>query len=260
MSDPAQVPPPVATSRSSSAVPSSPAAPSSSPLLRAEGLCGGYKASQVLFGVDLEVPAVGIVAVIGRNGAGKTTLLRTLMGYNPPSAGKVTLDGVDVTGQAAASLVRRGVGYVPQEQGVFAGLTVRENLLLGLGAGPKGSGARVEEAFELFPKLADRVSQRAGTMSGGERKMLAIARAMLARPRLLIMDEPTEGVWHGVVDEIRGALHGFAKEHAVLLVEQHLEFVLDLADAVTVLDRGRVVLQGPRGDLAREELARRLAP
>jgi branched-chain amino acid transport system ATP-binding protein len=229
-------------------------------LLRAQGLVAGYAASRVLFGVDVEVPAVGTVAIVGRNGAGKTTLLRTLMGYMKPTAGTVVLDGVDVTGQSAASLVRRGVGYVPQEQGVFAGLTVRENLLLGLRAGPKGSGARIEEAFELFPKLAARVSQQAGTMSGGERKMLAIARAMLARPKLLIMDEPTEGVWVGVVDEILGAMRTYAKDHAILLVEQHLGFALDLADSVPLLDRGHVIVSGPVGSIDGDQLAKRLAP
>ncbi len=229
-------------------------------LLRAEGIVAGYAASRVLFGVDVEVPAVGTVAIVGRNGAGKTTLLRTLMGYMKPIAGRVILDGVDVTGQSAAGMVRRGVGYVPQEQGVFAGLTVRENLLLGLRAGPKKSGAKIEEAFELFPKLSARVAQQAGTMSGGERKMLAIARAMLARPRLLIMDEPTEGVWVGVVDEILGAMRAYAKDHAILLVEQHLGFALDLADSVVLLDRGHVVVSGPRESIDRDQLAKRLAP
>ena len=229
-------------------------------ILRAENVSGGYAASQVLFGVDVVVPRVGTVAIIGRNGAGKTTLLRTLMGYMRPSSGVVMLDGEEVTGHSPASLVRRGVGYVPQEQGVFASLTVRENLLLGLRAGAKGSAARIEEAFELFPKLADRIGQQAGTMSGGERKMLAIARALLARPRLLVMDEPTEGVWHGVVDEILAALSGYAKGAAILLVEQHLQFALDLSDGIMVLDRGRVVLAGPRGSIARDDLARRLAP
>ncbi len=229
-------------------------------LLRAEGIVAGYAASRVLFGVDVEVPAVGTVAIVGRNGAGKTTLLRTLMGYMKPIAGRVILDGVDVTGQSAAGMVRRGVGYVPQEQGVFAGLTVRENLLLGLRAGPKKSGAKIEEAFELFPKLSARVAQQAGTMSGGERKMLAIARAMLARPRLLIMDEPTEGVWVGVVDEILGAMRTFAKDHAILLVEQHLGFALDLADSVVLLDRGNVVVSGPCESIDRDQLAKRLAP
>ena len=229
-------------------------------ILRAEGLFGGYRGSSVLFGVDVTVPPVGTVAIVGRNGAGKTTLLRTLMGYNRPTAGRVTLDGLDVTGYPPANLVRRGVGYVPQEQGVFASLTVIENLQLGLRAGPKGSRGRIDEAFELFPKLASRAGQQAGTMSGGERKMLAIARALLAKPRLLIMDEPTEGVWHGVVDEVLVALRGYAQGAAVLLVEQHLQFALDLADFVLVLDRGRVVLAGPRGAISRDEFVRRLAP
>mgnify|MGYP006275331269 CR=1 FL=1 len=222
-------------------------------LLEARGIVGGYAASRVLFGVDVEVPRSGTVAILGRNGAGKTTLLRTLMGYQAPSEGRIRFDGIDVTGRPPASLVRMGVGYVPQEQGVFAGLTVRENLQLGLGAGPRGSGARIDEAFALFPKLADRVGQQAGTMSGGERKMLSIARAMLARPRLLIMDEPTEGVWHGVVEEILAAMRGYGRDHAILLVEQHFEFALGLADHVLVLSEAAATVD-------RDAVARRLAP
>jgi branched-chain amino acid transport system ATP-binding protein len=230
------------------------------PLLRAEGLVAGYAASRVLFGVDVTVPRVGTVSILGRNGAGKTTLLRTVMGYVKPTAGRVLLDGVDLTGRSPATLVKAGVGYVPQEQGVFAGLTVRENLLLGLRSGPKATGASLEEAFTLFPKLADRASQQAGTMSGGERKMLSIARALLARPRLLVMDEPTEGVWVGVVDEILGAMRAYAASAAILLVEQHFQFALDLADSVLVLDRGRVVISGDSASVDRDAIARRLAP
>ncbi len=230
------------------------------PILATQGLVAGYAASRVLFGVDLEVPAVGTVAVLGRNGAGKTTLLRTIMGFMRPSDGRVLVDGVDVTGKPAAHLVKLGVGYVPQEQGVFAGLTVRENLQLGLGAGGRGSRARIEEAFELFPKLAARAGQQAGTMSGGERKMLSIARAMLAHPRLLVMDEPTEGVWIGVVDEILDAMRTFATGAAILLVEQHFEFALGLADSVLVLDRGTVVMRGDTATIDRAAIAKRLAP
>lgn len=230
------------------------------PILRAEGLVAGYAASRVLFGVDVAVPAVGTVAILGRNGAGKTTLLRTIMGFMRPTEGHVWFDDQEVTGRGAAALVRLGVGYVPQEQGVFAGLTVRENLLLGLRSGPKESGASLDEAFALFPKLADRVGQQAGTMSGGERKMLSIARAMLARPRLLVMDEPTEGVWIGVVDEILNAMRVYAQHAAILLVEQHFEFALGLADAVLVLDRGTVVMQGDVAGIDRAAIAKRLAP
>jgi branched-chain amino acid transport system ATP-binding protein len=233
----------------------------SEPLLDVTDLHGGYGTSQVLFGVSFAVPAEGAVAVLGRNGAGKTTLLRTLLGYLPPSAGSVRLDGDEVTGTAPARLARAGVGYMPQDQVVFPTLTVEENLQVGLQAVPRGSRGSTDEAYELFPKLAARRRQQAGTMSGGERKMLGLARALLGRPRLLVLDEPTEGVWHGVVDEILGALRRSAETSAVLIVEQHLELALELAEEAIVLQRGEVVLRGTRDELrSNDALKRFLAP
>jgi branched-chain amino acid transport system ATP-binding protein len=233
----------------------------SEPLLSVRELAGGYGASQVLFGVSLDVPERGAVAVLGRNGAGKTTLLRTLLGYLPPSAGAVRLRGDDVTGIAPARLVRLGVGYMPQDQVVFPTLSVDENLRLGLQALPKRDRGSTAEAYELFPKLADRRRQQAGTMSGGERKMLGLARALLGRPRLLVLDEPTEGVWHGVVEEILQALRRYAAEAAVLIVEQHLDLAMDLAGSAVVLQRGEVVMQGAPKELRDDpQLLRYLAP
>ena len=233
----------------------------SEPLLSVRELAGGYGASQVLFGVSLDVPERGAVAVLGRNGAGKTTLLRTLLGYLPPSAGAVRLRGDDVTGIAPARLVRLGVGYMPQDQVVFPTLSVDENLRLGLQALPKRDRGSTAEAYELFPKLADRRRQQAGTMSGGERKMLGLARALLGRPRLLVLDEPTEGVWHGVVEEILQALRRYAAEAAVLIVEQHLDLAMDLAGSAVVLQRGEVVMQGAPRELRDDpQLLRYLAP
>jgi branched-chain amino acid transport system ATP-binding protein len=230
-------------------------------LLSLEDLTGGYGASQVLFGVSLEVPEQGAVAILGRNGAGKTTLLRTLLGYLPPTGGAVRLNGDDVTGLAPARLARLGVGYMPQDQVVFPTLSVEENLQVGLQALHKRERKGTGEAYELFPKLADRRSQRAGTMSGGERKMLGLARAMLGRPRLLVLDEPTEGVWHGVVDEILQALRRYAAAAAVLIVEQHLDLALELADSAVVLQRGEVVLRGTPQQLRDDpRLVRYLAP
>jgi branched-chain amino acid transport system ATP-binding protein len=224
-------------------------------------LAGGYGASQVLFGVSLDVPERGAVAILGRNGAGKTTLLRTLLGYLPPSSGAVRLRGEDVTGIAPARLVRLGVGYMPQDQVVFPTLSVDENLRLALQALPKRDRGSTAEAYELFPKLADRRRQQAGTMSGGERKMLGLARALLGRPRLLVLDEPTEGVWHGVVDEILQALRRYAADSAVLIVEQHLDLAMDLAGAAVVLQRGEVVMQGAPQELREDpQLLRYLAP
>ncbi len=230
-------------------------------VLGVRDLTGGYGASQVLFGVSLTVPPSGALAVLGRNGAGKTTLLRTILGYLTATGGSVSLLGEDVTGASPSRLVRRGVGYMPQDQVVFPTLTVDENLRLGLHALPAGQRGRIDTAFELFPKLAERRRQQAGTMSGGERKMLGLARAMLGRPRLLVLDEPTEGVWHGVVDEILEALRLFATDAAILIVEQHLELALALADRAVVLQRGEVVLAGTREELrADDALVRYLAP
>jgi branched-chain amino acid transport system ATP-binding protein len=216
----------------------------SDPLLEVDGLAGGYGASQVLFGVSFAVPERGVVAVLGRNGAGKTTLLRTLLGYLPALDGAVRLRGRDVTGAPPARLARAGVGYMPQDRVVFPTLTVEENLRLGAQALPRARRAPVQDAYALFPKLGDRRGQRAGTMSGGERKMLGLARAMLGRPELLVLDEPTEGVWHGVVDEILGALRTYAQSAAILIVEQHLDLAMELADSALVLQRGEVVLSG----------------
>ena len=230
-------------------------------LLQVDELRGGYGASQVLFGVGFEVPARGAVAVLGRNGAGKTTLLRTLLGYLPPTAGRVRLRGEDVTGAPPARLAKRRVGYMPQDQVVFPTLTVDENLQLGLQALPRAERGSTAQAYELFPKLAARRRQQARTMSGGERKMLGLARALLGRPELLVLDEPTEGVWHGVVEEILGALRGVARQAAILIVEQHLELALELAGSAIVLQRGEVVLRGTPDELqANDALRRYLAP
>jgi branched-chain amino acid transport system ATP-binding protein len=221
----------------------------SEPLLHVEGLCGGYGTSRVLFDVSFDLPATSVLAVLGRNGAGKTTLLRTLLGYLRPTSGQVRLDGEDVTGLSPARLVRRGVGYMPQEQVVFPTLTVEENLIVGVNAAGKRQREAVSQAYDLFPKLRDRRRQQAGTLSGGERKMVGLARAMLAEPRLLVLDEPTEGVWHGVVDEILGALRDYSTRGAVLLVEQHLEMAMELAETVVVLQRGEIAIRGAAREL-----------
>ena len=231
------------------------------PLLRVEHLTAGYGPSQVLFGISFTVPDRGAVAVLGRNGAGKTTLLKTLLGYLRPTGGSLHLCGENVTGAAPAQLVRSGVGYMPQEQLVFPTLTVEENLALGLYASRKNRGGSTEEAYDLFPKLAERRRQQAGTLSGGERKMLGLARALLGRPKLLLLDEPTEGVWHGVVEEILAALRSFTSEGAVLIVEQHLQLALELAETAIVIHRGEVALRGRADDLRDDErLLSHLAP
>lgn len=206
--------------------------------LTVTNLNSGYATNQVIFDLDLEVPENGIVALVGRNGAGKSTLLQTLMGFMKPISGDIVYDGKSMIGISASERVKRGIGYVPQERPVFSDLTVTENLLIGASRLRKGVRNELDLAFGLFPKLADRRDQKAGTMSGGERKMVGIARALMGSPEILIMDEPTEGVWHGVVDEIKVHLVDFSKNHGILIVEQNLDFVLDISSKILLLERG----------------------
>jgi branched-chain amino acid transport system ATP-binding protein len=228
-------------------------------LLEVRGLESGYGRSRVLFGIDLDVPARGGVAVLGRNGAGKSTLVKTLMGELPAEAGRVRFGGADVTALRPEQRVRHGMGVVPQEHAVFARLSVKENLQLGaLACGP---GTRIDRALDMFPKLAGRLAQSAGSLSGGERKMLAMGRALLANPRLLILDEPTEGVWIGVIDEIADRLVLLAREIAVIVIEQHLEMAWRVCERSVVLDRGRAAFDGSSKALREgDEIRRYLAP
>ena len=219
----------------------------------------GYNRSQVLFDVTLGIPWRGGVAVLGRNGAGKTTLMKTIVGELPLWKGEMLFDGRDIGNSPTEQRVRSGIGYVPQEHSVFARLSVRDNLAVG-SLFSKNTAA-VDRVLAIFPKLAQRLDQPAGTLSGGERKMLAIGRAMLGEPRLLLLDEPTEGVWIGVIEEITERLIELAKEIAVIVVEQHLDLALRVADYAYVLDRGRVALQGQAADVRNSpDLVRYLAP
>lgn len=230
------------------------------PLLDTEGLCTYYGTSQALFDVSLKVPSRGGVAILGRNGAGKTTLLKTLAGDLLPARGTVRFDGRDVARLPTERRMRLGIGYVPQEQGVFGRLTVRENLVIGAMSDPKGK-ERMGDVLTLFPQLAKRLPQQAGTLSGGERKMLAISRALLGRPSLLMLDEPTEGVWHGVIGEIAGRLEQLSKTIAVVIVEQHVKMALQVSQYCYVMDRGHIVLDG-RSEKVRDDpaLVRLLSP
>jgi branched-chain amino acid transport system ATP-binding protein len=224
-----------------------------------QNLDAGYGRSQVLFGVSLSVPWRGGVAILGRNGAGKTTLMKAIVGELPVLGGSVGLDGRDVSRLPTEQRIRRGVGYVPQEHAVFARLSVRDNLAVGALTN-RDSGA-VNRVMEIFPKLGQRLDQAAGTLSGGERKMLAIGRALLSEPRILLLDEPIEGVWIGVIQEITERLILLAKEIAVVIVEQHLDLALRVASHAYVLDRGRVALSGPADDVRNDpKLLQFLAP
>lgn len=229
------------------------------PFLQIEALDTGYGGSQVLFGVDIAIPRKGAVAILGRNGAGKTTLMKAIMGELALRGGGLRFDGVDIARMPTEKRVRLGLGYVPQEHSVFARLSVRDNLAIG--ALTNRDRSATERVLEIFPKLGARLDQAAGTLSGGERKMLAMARALLADPRLLLLDEPTEGVWIGVIDEIIDRLKILAERIAIVIVEQHLELALGVASHAYVLDRGRIALSGESNAVRNDpELLRCLAP
>jgi branched-chain amino acid transport system ATP-binding protein len=229
------------------------------PFLDVRGLCVSYGRSPVLFDVNLAARRRGAVAVLGRNGAGKTTLLRTIVGELEARGGSIALDARDITRMPTERRIRIGLGYVPQEHSVFGRLSVRENLAVGALSSPDSSP--VDRVLTMFPKLGQRLGQAAGTLSGGERKMLAIGRALLANPNLLLLDEPTEGVWVGVIEEIAERLRELVKEIAIVIVEQHLDLALDVADYAYVLDRGRVALEGRSSAVRNDpQLRQLLAP
>ncbi len=226
-------------------------------MLEVAGLSAGYLGENVVEGVDLEVGAGQAVAVIGSNGAGKTTLFRALCGLLPASAGRVRFGGEDVTGRPAHRVARMGLAYVPAERHLFPRMSVRENLLLG--AYPRRPDPdTLELVFDLFPRLRERRRQPAGSLSGGEQQMLAVGRALMARPRLLMLDEPTTGLAPKLARAAYDALRVLKERGLTLLVaEQQVPLALSLADRGYVLENGRVRLEGTSGELARNPEVRR---
>jgi branched-chain amino acid transport system ATP-binding protein len=209
-------------------------------LLELEGLDVYLGGSHVLKDVSFTVPEGGVTALLGRNGVGKTTTIRAIMGLSD-RRGRVAFDGTDIGRERTDRIVRRGVGYVPEDRDVFATLTVDENLRLA----ERNGSARYGLVYDLFPELRQRGAQRAGTLSGGQQQMLAIGRALLNPNRLLLIDEPTKGLAPLLVTEVAKALEKAAEATTVLLVEQNLGVVRRLADQVVVLDVGRIVHAGP---------------
>jgi urea transport system ATP-binding protein len=217
-----------------------------------------YGASRCLRGVSLAAEPGRITCVLGRNGVGKSSLMRAVVGLERVQGGRIAWEGRDVTALPAAERARAGIGYVPQGREIFPLLTVQENLEVALAAAPRRSRVP-EEVFELFPVLRQFLRRRGGDLSGGQQQQLAIARALTARPRLLILDEPTEGIQPSVIKDIARVVAHLARARgmAVVLVEQYYEFARSLADSVAVMVRGQVALAGPPDSLD-EEAVRRL--
>ena len=220
-------------------------------MLAVEDLEAGYGRARVLRGLSFEARSAAVTCVMGRNGAGKTTLLRAIMGQAGVTGGRVILDGEPIQGMAPHLIPRLGIGYVPQGRRLFVPLTVRENLEIGLMT--RGRGPRVRDrVLDLFPRLRERLDQPAGTLSGGEQQMLAIGRALCLEPKVMLLDEPTEGLQPSMIALIRDTVRTLrAMGVAVVLVEQRVEAVLDLADRVAFIEAGRVAEAVPAAALSR---------
>jgi branched-chain amino acid transport system ATP-binding protein len=225
-------------------------------MLRISNLNAWYGASHAIQDINIEVTQGEIVCLIGRNGAGKTTTLKSVMGLMDKTRGSATFKGKELLGQPAHLRFALGLAYVPEERRIVQGLSVRENLRLGLVASPqkKKETALIEGIAEIFPRLAERLEQEAVTMSGGEQQMLAIARAMIAKPDLIMLDEPSEGIMPVLVDEMFELFRTMkAQGTTVLLVEQNVELALDIADRAYVLDQGTVVHQASAKELLADD-------
>jgi urea transport system ATP-binding protein len=219
-----------------------------------------YGGSHILRGVSFEAKLGEVTVVLGRNGVGKTTLLKSLMGVVPVKSGSVTLDGVDITRATPSDRARRGIGYVPQGREIFGRLTVEDNLRMGLATRPGGT-AIPAELFELFPVLKQMLGRRGGDLSGGQQQQLAIARALAAGPKLLILDEPTEGIQPSIIKDIGRVIRMLAdrKTMAIVLVEQYYDFAAELADQYLVMERGEVVARGRGADMAADGVRQRMS-
>ena len=234
-------------------------------MLEIRDLNVAYGESQVLWNVSLDVPAGGVVCLMGRNGVGKTTLLKSIMGLLPARSGRVALDGKDFARLRPEERAACGIGYVPQGREIFPNLTVAENLRVGYLGRPASSGngrttqADIERVFDLFPKLKDLLSRKGGVLSGGEQQQLAIARVLLARPKLLLMDEPTEGIQPNVIIQIEDAIQRIKESGiAVLLVEQYLEFAWRLASSYAIMRKGAIVSRGSTSELRHDVVRQHL--
>jgi urea transport system ATP-binding protein len=224
---------------------------SNPPLLTAQNIEASYDESLILRGISIEVAPNSVVALLGRNGVGKTSLLKCIMGLMPKMSGEIMLQGERIDQLRPDQRSRRGIGYVPQGRDIFPNLTVQENLEVSLSISGKAGKERLNHVYELFPVLKEMLSRKGGVLSGGQQQQLAIGRALLTNPKLLILDEPTEGIQPSIIDQIEDAIQTLKKEGdlSIILVEQFLDFAKAASNQFYILDRGKVVETGTSEEL-----------
>ncbi|WP_372604170.1 urea ABC transporter ATP-binding subunit UrtE [Actibacterium sp.] len=225
-------------------------------MLETKNLTLHYGGSQILYGIDMQAETGKITCVMGTNGVGKTSLLKALSGTHHRSGGEVVLNGESLAKPAAHQLAHKGVGYVPQGRMIFPLLTVRENMETAYACLPRGEHMIPDEIYELFPVLKEMQHRRGGDLSGGQQQQLAIARAMITKPKLLLLDEPTEGIQPNIIQQIGRVIEYLRDQNtmAIVLVEQFFSFAYGLADSFYVLNQGRVTLSGAKADVAEDKL------
>jgi urea transport system ATP-binding protein len=230
-------------------------------MLSVQSLNQSYGESHTLWNVNVEIAHGSCVSLIGRNGVGKTTLLNCIMGLLPVDSGEIHYDGEPLLGQPAEARARLGIGYVPQGRMIFPLLTVEENLMTGFGALPRDKRTLPEHVFDLFPVLADMMSRRGGDLSGGQQQQLALARALVVEPRLLILDEPTEGIQPNIVHEIGDVVVRLNKDlgMTVIVVEQKLPFVRRVTEQFYVMNKGAIAASGPMSELTESVISEHLS-
>lgn len=227
-------------------------------MLTLEKVTASYSGSKVLFGVDIEAKKGEITCLIGRNGVGKTTTIKSIMGLVDTPSGDITLDGKSIFKLPTYARAKAGIGYVPQGRDIFPQLTVKENILLGMEAN-KNVKEIPEYIFEIFPILKEFLQRRGGDLSGGQQQQLAIARAIISKPKVLILDEPTEGIQPSIIQDIGKAIMKLKEDMAILMVEQYLEFILDISDRCYVMEKGRISMSGNTQELDKEKLQQLLS-